>query len=228
MINSYPATINSDTNASLGYDTYLIDATNNDVNLTLPDMTGMGAGKDYYIIRTDSIIAKTVTITATGTTINGSASITLSIKQNITLTYFDGIWNYTQQLGIQPPSWIKIVKSHTDFQAASLSNDIEIFSMPAGGMIHGVVTKQSVQFSGTGIVTYTLSVGIAGNLTKYAVPFAVDTAPSNTNFQQTGTYYCENWGAVTSVRSQAISTGANLDQSTAGTVSFFLLISQVK
>jgi hypothetical protein len=124
--------------------------------------------------------------------------------------------------------WIKITKTHIDFQAAALSKDIEIFSMPAGGMIHGVVMKHSTQFAGGLIQNYTLSVGIQGNLTKYASPFLVSTSPNNTNFQVSQTFFSENWGDVTSIRAQAISTGANLDASTQGDVEFFLLISQIK
>jgi len=124
--------------------------------------------------------------------------------------------------------WIEIMVPHTDLQAPSLTNDIEIFSLPAGGIILGASIKPSTQFAGPGILTYTGSIGIAGTLNKYALAFPLETAVSDTNFQLTQNFYMENWGTVTSVRLAAISTGANLDQSTGGEVCINLLIGQIR
>lgn len=142
----------------------------------------------------------------------------------------------TEFLPDQPPStsipnypvWIKISKSHTDFQTAGLTNDIEIYSMPAGCVIHGVNIKSTVQFAGTLITSYTLSVGIAGNLDKYASAFSVLTPVSDTNFQLSQNFFLENFGSSTSIRAQAISVGGLLNDSTQGEVDFYLLLSNPK
>lgn len=219
--------ISADTAVSLGDDMFLIDGSGGNINLTLPNMTGLGEGKIYFFKRTDQIGDKIVTITPTATTIDGVSNLILGIKQDVTLIFESGIWKISEQVGMRTPFWVHINKTHTDFQAPATTNDIEIFILPTGWIMQGVVIKQSVQFAGGLIITYTLSVGIAGNLTKYASAFLVSTAPSNTNFQVSQNFFVENFGAGTSVRSQAVSTGANLDQSTQGDVDFYLLISQV-
>lgn len=124
--------------------------------------------------------------------------------------------------------WIKINKSYVDFQTSVLINNIELFVIPEGTTIHGIITKHSNSFLGGLISDYTISVGIPSDLTKYTVPFSVFTIPSNTNFQLSENFYIENWGASTSIRAQSISTGANLDQATQGEVEFYILVSNPK
>jgi len=123
---------------------------------------------------------------------------------------------------------IKVIKIYSDFSVASLSKDIEIFLLPEGYMVRGVVIKHDVKFQGTGISTYTISVGIAGNLIKYASPFLVSTNVGDTNFQTSQDFFMEDWGNVTSVRAEAVSAGANLNQATAGSVEFYILLTKVK
>lgn len=123
------------------------------------------------------------------------------------------------------PRWTKYSITHTQLQAAAMANDIELLSLPAGGIIHAVKIKHSTAFAGTGITDYNLSVGIVGHLTKYAVVFDVDSAVSNTNLMLAGVMNTENHGAATSIRLSATSTGANLDQSTAGAVDVWVLAS---
>jgi hypothetical protein len=122
-------------------------------------------------------------------------------------------------------SWTKYTVTHTALQAAAMANDIQLFSLAAAGVIHAIKIKHSILFAGTGITDYKISVGITGTLAKYASAFDVDTAVSATNFQLTSTVGSENHGAATSIRVAATSTGANLDQSTAGSVDIWVLTS---
>jgi hypothetical protein len=124
------------------------------------------------------------------------------------------------------PKWFKYTVTHTALQAAATSNDIELLSLPAGGVIHAVKTKHSVAFSGGAIATYTVSVGIAGTLAKYSSAFNVFQAIGNTVFQMSSTLGSENHGAVTSIRVAAVSSGANLNASAAGSVDIWVLISK--
>lgn len=126
------------------------------------------------------------------------------------------------------PKWIKITKSYTDFAVASLTNDIEIYSLPAGAVIHGVIIKTTQAFTGGLITAYTLSVGITGNLVKYASAFNVLQAVSDTTFQLSNNISVENWGSTTSIRASAISITANLDAATTGSVEIYLLVSKAK
>lgn len=122
------------------------------------------------------------------------------------------------------PFWRKYTVTHSQFQAAGMSNSVELFVLPAGGIVHAVKIKPSILFAGTGITDYKVSVGITGNLTKYAAAFDVDAAVSDTNFQLSTTVGGETHAAAgTSIKAAATTTGANLDQSTAGSVDIWVL-----
>jgi hypothetical protein len=121
--------------------------------------------------------------------------------------------------------------THTQFQVAALTNDIEIYSAPARVNIHGAVLKHTAQFLGTGITDYKISLGLAGDLQRYLSFFDVDTVPSNTKpagYNEAHFLDQFQFGAVTSVRLAAVSVGANLDQSTAGTGTLWMLISALE
>jgi hypothetical protein len=121
--------------------------------------------------------------------------------------------------------WIKVAtKTYVDLGAAAKANDIQIYSLPAGAVLHGIKLKHSVAFGGGVLTGYTLSVGITGVLAKYASPFDVMQPPGNTIFRISGLVGSENHGAATSIRLAAASLGANLNQATAGTVDVWLAI----
>lgn len=123
------------------------------------------------------------------------------------------------------PQWTNVTKTYSDFSAAATTKDIEIFSLPAGGVIHGVKIKHSTAFSGGSLTSYTVSVGLAGDLDKYASAFDVFQAASDTTFQMSQNFVSENHGAVSSVRAEA--TGShNLDTATAGSVTFWIYYSE--
>lgn len=121
------------------------------------------------------------------------------------------------------PVWQKYTVSHADLQAAALTNDIELFSLPAKAAIHNVVIKHSVAFAGTGITAYDLSVGIASNLDKYSSAFDVFQAAGSSVGQATAAFDFEDFVSSTSIRVAATSVGANLDQSTDGSVDIYVL-----
>jgi len=125
------------------------------------------------------------------------------------------------------PYWRKYSVPYTQLVAAALTADMELFVLPAGGVVHGVKVKASAAFTGTGIATLTVSVGIAGTLAKYSAAFDVMAAPSDTNLLLTlasGTPTPETHASSgKSIRIAATATGANLDQMTAGSVDVWVL-----
>lgn len=124
------------------------------------------------------------------------------------------------------PKWTKYSVAHTALQAAALINNIEIASLPAGSVVHGVVMKTTTAFAGT--TTYTLSVGITGSLLKYVAATDVKVAVAGTTFTLPGASFVpgpEDFGAAVSIRLSAISTIQNLDQSSAGAVDIYILTS---
>lgn len=126
------------------------------------------------------------------------------------------------------PRWVKVGNAiaHTALQAAALTNDIELFVLPAKGVIHAVKIKHSVAFSGGAISNYLLSVGVAGTLAKYAAPYSVFGAVAETAFGFTAQAGAETHNASgKSIRLAAESVGANLNASAAGTVDVWVLYS---
>lgn len=129
---------------------------------------------------------------------------------------------------LNPIECVKVTKTYADFSAAALTVDIEAMSLFAGCILHGIKIKHSGIFSGTGITGCTLSIGIAGNLTKYATAFSVASAVSSTNYQLTQLFAGEDHLAATSLRAAMVSTGANLDQLTTGSVDMWFYYSKAR
>jgi hypothetical protein len=119
--------------------------------------------------------------------------------------------------------WHKYTVTHTALQAAATTNNIELFSLPARGVIRNIVIKHSNGFSGGTISAYTVSVGIAGNLNKYASAFDVFQATGAGVGQMSSVADFESFGGATSIKIAATSTGDDLDQSTTGSVDVYVL-----
>jgi hypothetical protein len=124
--------------------------------------------------------------------------------------------------------WTKYTVTYLDLAAAATTNDVDLFTLPAGGVIHGVKIKHSTAFSGGAISAFTVSVGITGTLAKYASAFDVFQAVGNTAQQISSTVGTENHGASTSIKIAATSTGANIDQATSGSVDVWAMWSVAK
>lgn len=122
----------------------------------------------------------------------------------------------------------KITVTHTQFQVASTTRDIEIFTLPAGARVESVTMKHKDRFLGGSIASYTISVGITGDLAKYASAFDVDQVTGDQVLQDSDNFVMEDWVATTSVRAAAISAGDDLDKSTSGDIEIFIKVSQIK
>jgi len=128
--------------------------------------------------------------------------------------------------GPVPPEdfvWTKFIIPQSELAAASTTNDIELFVLPAGGVFHGYVIAHSQSFTGGAITAYTLSLGVSGELDRYAPPFDVFQAPGPTIRQVPASLACLAEGVATSVRLAAVSTGDNLNAATTGSVNIHIL-----
>lgn len=125
------------------------------------------------------------------------------------------------------PQWIKVTKLYTDFAAASLTNDISIYTLPIKGYIHDVKIVPTTAFSGGVISAATISVGKAGALTKYAI--ATDTFTGNVTLSaiHTPLVGMESTSGTTDIRAAIVVVGVaqTLNNLTAGSVDIYLLIS---
>ncbi len=128
--------------------------------------------------------------------------------------------------GVTVPAWTKIAVPHTWFQTGALTQNVNLFALPPGGLIHGVKLKTSIAFAGVGITGYFLSIGFLGALDDLMIEYSVTPAPANDLFAISQTWDSRNHGAISDVRIAARSTGANLSFSTAGQADVWLLISR--
>lgn len=127
------------------------------------------------------------------------------------------------------PAWFRVRINYSDFTAAATTEDIELFELPTACVVHAVMMVPQQSFGGGSISAYTLSVGITGNLTKYAAAYDVLAAtPGDTEFQLSTTQGVENIGDSTSLRVAATSTSDDLDQATTGSIDIYLKLSRLQ
>lgn len=114
----------------------------------------------------------------------------------------------------------KYTKSHTDFQSASTANAVAFGILEAKDLLLAVLMRVTTAFAGTGIATYTLSVGDnASNYDDMISDTDVTTTAEASDFSPE----VPSYSAGTFVYANAQSSGANLDQSTQGSVDFYLV-----
>ena len=118
----------------------------------------------------------------------------------------------------------KVTLSHTQFQTAGLTNNITLLTLAPNEMVKSVTMRHSAAFVGGVISAYSLSVGIAGNLTKYMAVKDVFTAATDTLFYGAlaAANAVESFGNAVALKISAISVGANLNASTAGSVDVWI------
>lgn len=124
--------------------------------------------------------------------------------------------------------WTKYTVLYSALSTAGLTNNIELFSLPAKAVVQKVIIKTSTAFTGGLVATYTLSVGISGTLAKYIAAFDVKQAVGATVFGFSAATVAstpEDFGSATSIKVAAISTVANLDQATQGSADIYVLTS---
>ena len=165
---------------------------------------------------------------AINTNITNIATNTSNISTNTTNISTNSTNISTLQTQItQAPVWTKVTKAYSDLSTAATTNDIELLSLAAGDVIHGVVIRHTTAFSGGSISAYDVSVGITGSANKYSLDFDVFQATGDQVFESAQTLGPEDFGSATSIRLFATSTGDNLDQATAGSVDVYILKSSL-
>lgn len=121
--------------------------------------------------------------------------------------------------------WVKITKSYTDFSTASLTNTINIATVPLKTVVSAVVLNPSTSFTGGIISAYSISVGVASNidLMPASSTFTTPTRPFTSNLIVAGKV-----GTADTITATAIAVTGLLNTATAGTVDIWLLESTVQ
>lgn len=122
-------------------------------------------------------------------------------------------------------AWQSYTFTSAQLAAAALTNTVTIAPLLAKQVLHMVLIKHSQSFTGGGIATYTVRVGVSGALAKYASPFDVFQAVSSNALQLSNCADIEDFVSPVNIAITAVSTGANLNAATQGSVTVWLLTS---
>jgi hypothetical protein len=125
------------------------------------------------------------------------------------------------------PVWAQVATAvdFSFFSTAGLTKTINLFLLPTGGVIHGIKIKHSTAFAGPSISAYTISVGIASSLAKYASAFDVFQPIGSTIYQLSSNFSSEDNTVPTQITATATSVGANLNVANAGVVNIWACLS---
>jgi hypothetical protein len=175
-----------------------------DLSITTGGITGGASGTTGSI----SLITGSTSIGTQGSIVFGSKNLSLDAS---------GFGNF--------PVWKKYTLTVANFATAATSNSITLFSLPAHAAIHNVIISQSTAFTGTGVTSYTVSVGVAGNNTKYATAFDVHQAAGASVAQASASFNFESKTAAVNITATATSN-VNLNfAAAAGSVDIWVLAS---
>jgi hypothetical protein len=116
--------------------------------------------------------------------------------------------------------WVKQTITHTALQAAALTNDISTgFVLPVRGVVDAVIIKSSTAFAGTGITAYNITLGVTGDVGKYATSYDLLSTVAGDNYAAYNMVIpAQDITATETVRIYATAVGGNLNASTAGSV----------
>ena len=126
------------------------------------------------------------------------------------------------------PQWVKVgaALAYSAFSIAGLQKSNTLFSLVAAGIIHATAVRHSTLFTGAGITTVTVSIGISGTNDKFSSAYdikqAVPTVPFVTNMMSV-----ESHTGATTITVTLDSTGANLDQLSQGVLDVWALLSKL-
>jgi hypothetical protein len=129
------------------------------------------------------------------------------------------------RLHAQGMVWHSYPVSYADVSTGSLINSITLFSLPAGSIVHGVVIYHTTEFLGGNITNTTLSLGISGDLVKYASPWDVFQAPATNLALVSQDFFLEDVANPVNVLLTATSD-VNLSDLTQGAATIKVLISK--
>lgn len=120
------------------------------------------------------------------------------------------------------PSWNKFTIDYTQVVAAAGATTsclLPVMTLPAAGVLNGVIAVASVGFSNIG--TCSMTCGISGTPAKYILTSNIKSTTPSLN---TAAIFLESMSTSTSVITQITSSGGNLDQLNQGVLDIYFLM----
>lgn len=123
------------------------------------------------------------------------------------------------------PIWVEAVVDYTQCLIAANNVDLEVYSLPAGGVVECIYFWHSVAWTGGTLGVIQASVGKTGSAQYFTSIRSINGAPTATPTKSTATFYLESLTGATSVRLFISTTIGNLNQLTQGRCVVKMLIS---
>lgn len=123
-------------------------------------------------------------------------------------------------------AWTSVTKLYTDFTAASTSQTINLYTLAAKEVLHAVVIKSNIAWSGGSLAMFGVDIIVNGS--SINTTWDLMSAVSDTNFlcvTPGSVPYLKSFTATDTVQITATSSGANVNAATAGSVTVYLLTS---
>ena len=120
---------------------------------------------------------------------------------------------------IRYPSWIKYTVGYASLQTAALTNSATIFTLPAKGVIQAAHADVDTAFAGTAIVTLGVTLGDAGNNSRYLASF---TVLSTGLLTPSSGIWVPSMSGTTTIKVYATAVGANLSALSVGSLSVYV------
>lgn len=118
--------------------------------------------------------------------------------------------------------WTKYTIPYTAFTAASMFQSVPLFTLPARGVIEGVVIKHSSGFAGGGLTGFTVEVGVTGDEDRFATAFNVFQVPGSSVAKSSAQQSIEDFASTTPVLVTGRSAAANVNAVTIGSVDIWV------
>lgn len=112
---------------------------------------------------------------------------------------------------------VEIGVLYTDFATAGLTKSNTLFSLPAGGIVVFIRLKPIAVFTGVGVTSFFLSVGIAGGIQDLMTEYSLlGLGVADDEYSESFSAQSFNYNNPVNILISARSVGANLDQMSQG------------
>lgn len=130
----------------------------------------------------------------------------------------DNIQSVASQIAGLTSKFQQVTVLFSQLQAAALSNNIALFTIPAGSILKNVIIKHSQAFTGGSISAVQAQIGPSGSFQEFIQGLDIFQAIGDQVFDNAGLDFIGSFASVTTIYLNAVAIGANLSALTQGSL----------